>query len=96
MSKDTKLDPIPRCTVCATPLIEHGPELVCPQDGHRYIVKDGELIDTPRKGYGPGPDGVPDRRHYPGLDGGITRRTGPGANMIPRKDEPQQQPVPYR
>lgn len=63
------------CLDCGTDLTRDRFEWVCPTDGHRFQVKDGKLVVAERHLSGPGPDNVPDRRHYPSLEGGITRRT---------------------
>jgi hypothetical protein len=76
------------CLDCGTDLTRDRFEYVCPSDGHRFQVKDGKLVHATRHMSGPGPDGVPDRRRYPSLDGGITRRTVEPKDGRPRGYDP--------
>lgn len=76
------------CLDCGTDLQRDRFEYVCPSDGHRFVVKDSKLAPAERVMAGPGPDGVPDRRRYPSLDGGIARRTVEPKDGRPRQYDP--------
>lgn len=76
------------CLDCQSDLTRDRFEWVCPQDGHRFQVQDGKLVVAKRQLFGPGPDGVPDRRRYPSLDGGAARRTSEPKNATQRSFDP--------
>jgi hypothetical protein len=76
------------CLTCGTDLVRDRNEYVCPAEGHRFQIQGGKLVVAARKMFGPGPDGVPDRRRYPSLDGGVGRRTSEPKDSRPRALDP--------